>query len=109
MSFDPRAHRLVPEQRWFDDFALGERFRLPSRTMTSGLFAAFQAASGDNHPMHYDAEYCKAHGLPGMLAPGQQVASQTCAGAGLFRHMVEASLKGSLEQSSRFLHPVVVG
>ena len=44
-DFDPRAHRLVAEQRWFEDFALGERFPLPSRTMTSGLFAAFQAAS----------------------------------------------------------------
>jgi acyl dehydratase len=109
MSFDPRAHRLVPEQRWFDDFALGERFVLPSRTMTSGLFAAFQAASGDNHPIHYDREFCRARGLPDMLAHGFQVAIQSCAGAGLFPHMVEDSLKGFLEQSSRFLHPVVLG
>jgi acyl dehydratase len=109
MSFDPRAHRLVQQQRWFEDFALGERFPLPSRTMTSGLFAAFQAASGDNHPVHYDAEYCRARGLPGMLAHGFQVAIQTCAGAGLFPHMVEDSLKGFIEQSSRFLHPVLLG
>ena len=91
--FDPRSHRLVPKQRWFEDFALGERFPLPSRTMTSGIFAAFQAASGDNHPIHYDAEYCRARGLPDMLAHGYQVAIQTCAGAGLFPHMVEDSLK----------------
>ena len=109
MSFDPAAHRLVPEQRWFEDFALGERFVLPSRTMTSGLFAAFQAASGDNHPIHYDREFCRARGLPDMLAHGFQVAIQSCAGAGLFPHMVEESLKGFLEQSSRFLHPVVLG
>jgi acyl dehydratase len=57
MTFDPRNHRLVREQRWFEGFSLGERFPLPSRTMTSGLFAAFQAASGDNHPIHYDVEY----------------------------------------------------
>lgn len=109
MTFDPRAHRLVAAQRWFEDFTLGERFPLPSRTMTSGLFAAFQAASGDNHPIHYDAEYCRARGLPGMLAHGFQVAIQTCAGAGLFPHLVEDSLKGFLEQSSRFLHPVILG
>ena len=36
--------------------------------MTGGLFAAFQAASGDNHPVHYDREYCRARGLPDMLA-----------------------------------------
>jgi acyl dehydratase len=109
VSFDPRAHRVVPEQRWFEDFALGERFVLPSRTMTEALFAAFQLASGDNHPVHYDAEYCRAHGMPGMLAHGYQVVIQTAAGAGLFPHMVEESLKGFLEQSSRFLHPVFAG
>jgi acyl dehydratase len=99
----------VPEQRWFEDFALGERFVLPSRTMTGGLFAAFQAASGDNHPIHYDREFCRARGLPDMLAHGFQVAIQSCAGAGLFPHLVEESLKGFLDQSSRFLHPVVLG
>ena len=108
-AFDPRTYRLVERQRWFEDFALGERFVLPSRTMTGGLFAAFQAASGDNHPIHYDREYCRARGLPDMLAHGFQVAIQSCAGAGLFPHMVEESLKGFLDQSSRFLHPVVLG
>ena len=33
-EFDPAQHRMVPEQRWFEDFRLGERFVLPSRTMT---------------------------------------------------------------------------
>ena len=64
-EFDPAAHRMIPEQRWFDDFRLGERFVLPSRTMTEALFLAFQAASGDNHPVHYDIEYCRAHGHAG--------------------------------------------
>ncbi|MBY0333911.1 MAG: MaoC family dehydratase [Acetobacteraceae bacterium] len=107
--FDPKRHRMVPDQRWFEDFALGERFVLPSRTMTGGIFAAFQAASGDNHPIHYDREYCRAHGWPDMLAHGFQVAIQSCAGAGLFPFLVEESMKGFLEQSSRFLHPVVLG
>lgn len=109
MTFDPAAHRMVPQQRWFEDFALGERFLLPSRTMTEAIFLAFQAASGDNHPVHYDVEYCRARGMPHMLAHGYQVVIQTAAGAGMFPHMVEESLKGFLEQSSRFLHPVVVG
>ncbi len=108
-AFDPRDHRLVPRQRWFEDFTLGERFPLPSRTMTSGLFAAFQAASGDNYPIHYDREFCRAHGMPDLLAHGFQVVVQTCAGAGLFPHMVEESLKGFIEQSSRFLAPVLLG
>lgn len=109
MTFDPAAHRMVPQQRWFEDFALGERFVLPSRTMTEAIFLAFQAASGDNHPVHYDVEYCRARGMPHMLAHGYQVVIQTAAGAGMFPHMVEESLKGFLEQSSRFLHPVFAG
>ncbi len=101
-------HRLAP-QRWFEDFALGEIFNLPSRTMTDAIFLAFQAASGDNHPIHYDVEFCRAHGMPHMLAHGFQVAIQTAAGAGLFPFMVEESLKAFLDQSSRFLAPVFVG
>jgi acyl dehydratase len=77
--------------------------------MTEAIFAAFALASGDNHPVHYDVEYCRARGMPHMLAHGFQVAIQTAAGAGIFPHLVEDSLKGFLEQSSRFLHPVFVG
>jgi acyl dehydratase len=88
---------------------MGERFVLPSRTMTEALFLAFQAASGDNHPIHYNVEYCRAHGLPGMLAHGFQTLIQTAPGAGLFPFITEDSLVGFLEQSSRFLKPVFAG
>jgi hypothetical protein len=44
-DFDPALHRMVPQQRWFEDFAPGERFVIPSRTMTSAVFAAFQRAA----------------------------------------------------------------
>ena len=105
-DFDPATHRVVQQQRWFEDFSLGERFVIPSRTMTSAVFAAFQAASGDTHPVHYDIEYCRARGMPNLLAHGFQTLIHTAPGAGLFPFMVEQSLIGFLEQSSRFLKPV---
>ena len=105
-EFDPAAHRMVPQQRWFEDFVLGERFVLPSRTMTTAVFAAFQTASGDTHPVHYDIEYCRARGMPNLLAHGFQTLIHTAPGAGLFPFLVEQSLVGFLEQSSRFLKPV---
>jgi len=108
-DFDPSLHRMIQDQRWFEDFVIGERFVLPSRTMTEGVFSAFQAASGDNHPVHYDVEYCKARGIPGLLAHGFQSLVQTAPGAGLFPYMVEDSLAGFIEQSSRFLKPVHAG
>lgn len=108
-DFDPSQHRMVPEQRWFEDFRLGERFLLPSRTQTPAVFLAFQAATGDSHPVHYDVEYCRARGMPDMLAHGLQTLAQTAPGAGLFAYFLEESLVGFLEQSSRFLKPVFAG
>lgn len=108
-EFDPALHRMVPEQRWFEDFSLGERFLLPSRTMTDGVFSAFQAATGDAHPVHYDVEYCRARGMPNMLAHGFQTLAQTCPGAGLFAYFLEDSLVGFLDQSSSFKKPVFAG
>ena len=107
-SFDPANHRRHAS-RWFDDFTVGEKFVLPSRTMTDALFLAFQSASGDNHPLHYDVEYCRRRGMPHMLAHGYQVLIQTAAGAGEFPFMVEDSLVAFLDQSSRFLAPVYSG
>jgi acyl dehydratase len=105
-EFDPATHRMVPQQRWFEDFVAGERFVIPSRTMTSAVFAAFQTASGDTHPVHYDVEYCRSRGMPHLLAHGFQTLIHTAPGAGLFPFLVEQSLVGFLEQSSRFLKPV---
>jgi acyl dehydratase len=108
-GFDPALHRMLPDQRWFEDFRLGERFLLPSRTMTEAVFLAFQAASGDAHPVHYDVEFCRSRGMPNLLAHGLQTLVQTAPGAGLFPYLVEDSLVGFIEQSSRFLKPVFAG
>ena len=108
-DFDPANHRMVSEQRWFEDFVLGERFVIPSRTQTSAVFAAFQTASGDTHPIHYDVEFCRNRGMPDLLAHGFQTLVHTAPGAGLFPYIVEDSLVGFLEQSSKFLKPVYAG
>ena len=106
--FDPAHHRLAPT-RYFEDFALGQSFYIPSRSVTHAPFVAFQAASGDNHPIHYDREFCRRHGHPELLAHGFQVLLHTAAGAGQFPFLVEESLLGLIEQSSRFLRPVYAG
>ncbi len=107
-AFSPEAHRFA-ESRYFDDFRIGERFYIPSRTMTDALFAAFQLASGDNHPIHYDRPYCRTHGHRDLLAHGLLVVAQGAAGAGIFPHVVGDALIAFLEQSSRFLKPVYAG
>jgi acyl dehydratase len=107
-AFDPKHHRVVP-QRGFEDLNIGEKFALPSRTITEANFAAFQTVSCDNHPIHYDEEYCKSQGHEGLLAHGLQVLSFTAAGAGLFPHMIGQALIGFVEVQAKFLKAVYAG
>ena len=108
MEFDAAAHQ-TNATRPFADFTVGEVFRAPSRTMTEGIFAAFQAASGDNHPIHYDRAYLKRLGHPDLMAHGYQTLIQAAIGASPLAHQMGEALIGFVEQSSRFLAPVYCG
>jgi len=107
-SFDRRQHRFQVS-RYFEDLTVGERFYIPSRTMTDAHFAAFQALSGDNHPIHYNVEYCRERGHPGPLAHGFQILCFTAAGASSFALAIGDALIAFVEQSSKFLKPVHAG
>ena len=107
-AFDPIRH-VPADPSFFEDLEIGRRFITPSRTLGEASFAAFQMACLDNHPIHYDIEYCRRKGHPDLLAHGMQVAIQTAPGAGQLPHILGDSLIGLLEQSSRFLKPVYCG
>jgi acyl dehydratase len=107
-TFDKHQHRF-PETRYFEDLAVGERFYIPSRTMTEAHFAAFQTLSADNHPIHYDVEYCRERGHPDPLAHGFQILSFTAAGASTFALAIGDALIAFTEQSAKFLKPVYPG
>jgi acyl dehydratase len=107
-TFDPVEHRVV-SVRPFSELKIGEVFRAPSRTLTDANFAAFQTVSLDNHPIHYDVEYCRRLGHRAPLAHGLQVLAFTAAGAGLFAHVVGEKLVGFIEVSAKFLKPVYPG
>jgi acyl dehydratase len=94
------THRVVAPKT-FDDLKVGDRYVLPSRTLGDGNFVAFQAVSLDNHPIHYDVEYCRALGHPGPLAHGLQVLCFTAAGAGTFPHEIGDKLLGMTEVSAK--------
>lgn len=107
-TFTPEDHRVL-QLRGFDELRVGEVFRNPSRTLGDGNFTAFQTVSLDNHPIHYDVEYCKRLGHPAPLAHGLQVLSFTAAGAGLFPHVIGEALIGFVEVSAKFLKAVYPG
>ena len=99
-------NQTATNSKYFEDFAVGDKYLIPSRTQTSSIFSMFQAASGDNDPIHYDKEFCKKKGHPDMLAHGLQVLIQTAAGAGSFPSEVRDSLVGLIEVSGKMLKPV---
>ena len=101
--------RAPAPQRGFEDFRVGETFHAPSRTHSESLFYAFQLASGDNAPVHYDIEHCRSRGWPGLMAHGFQTLIQTAPGATGLAAEMEDALVGFLDQSSRFLKPVFSG
>ncbi len=57
----------------FEDLKIGQKFPIPSRTITEALFSAFQLASEDSNSIHYNIEDCRARGHPGLLADAMQV------------------------------------
>ena len=100
-----KIHKSIVS-KYFEDFSIGDKYVLPSRTQTSAIFSMFQGASGDNDPIHYDKEFCKQRGHPEMLAHGMQVFIQTAAGAGSFPSEIRDSLLGLVEFSGKMLKPV---
>ena len=45
---DPLSLRFS-EQRYFEDFRVGEGYYIPSRTVTEGVFSAFTTGTGAEH------------------------------------------------------------
>lgn len=86
-EFDPTDFPIVPA-RTFEQLVVGEVFRAPSRTLTDAHASAFQAVSADNHPVHYDEVWAKAHGHSAPVVHGLQVLAFTAPGATQFPHVI---------------------
>ncbi len=96
-------------QLYFEDFALGDRFRSPSRTLTDAHFLFFAGLTGDNHPLHYDDEYGKRTRFGRRLAHGLLLTSLTAVGASTLAPLIEDSIVAFVEQSTRFIAPAFIG
>ena len=107
-NFNPSQHSIVPF-RGFPDFEIGAQFFAPSRTMTEGIYTTFQAASGGNHPIHYDRNYLAGIGHPNLMAHGFMTLIQAAIGASPLAHSLGKNLIGFIDQSSQFLKPVYCG
>lgn len=99
----------MAEQKFFEDFQIGDTFKSPSKTIHDGHFLFFAGLTGDSHPIHYDDEYCKKHEFGKRVAHGFLLAAMTALGGSNLSSKVEDSMVAFLSQSSRFLKPVFIG
>ena len=99
---------MVP-QLFLEDFTVGDEFESPSKTISEAHFLAFAGLTGDNHPIHYDLEYCRKRGFPERLSHGLLNVCQTALGASVLAPQTHDCIVAFLEQSSRFLGPVFIG
>jgi len=103
----PRARR-EPRGRWFEDYAVGQVYRSPARTVTEADVVAFACLSGDQNPLHVDAEFARRTPFRQRIAHGlliQSLASGLAHQMGIF----DGTIAALAEVEIRFRRPVVFG
>lgn len=87
---------------YFEDFKRGGRYESPPRTLTGKQFRDFADLTGDDHPIHYDLDYCRDRGHPERLAHGLLNTAHTVLGASTLGPRVHESMLAYLGDT---LHP----
>lgn len=59
-----------PQDKTFDDFAVGDKVITRGRTVDIGDLAVFSGLTGDHYPLHTDEEYAKATRFGTRIAHG---------------------------------------
>jgi 3-hydroxybutyryl-CoA dehydratase len=89
----------------FEEFRVGDTTTF-SKTITEADILLFAAVSGDNYPLHMDAEYAKTTRFGQRAAHGMLTASLLSTVNGL---MLQKPGGLYVEQSVRFRRPVFIG
>jgi 3-hydroxybutyryl-CoA dehydratase len=98
-----------PEERYFEDFAVGDVILTRGRTIEASDLIAFAGLTGDHYPLHIDEEYCKGTRFGTRIAHGPltyAIAVGLVGMTGYYGNGIVAMLE---VQSLRALKPVVPG
>lgn len=104
------AHVAPTDDRYYEDYAVGQRFESGGRTLTDADIRMYLGATGTDHPNHSDAEYCRRHAiLEGICAPGVLVLGYLDAftTSTITRYMASSMHYG--HDKIRYVNPVYVG
>jgi acyl dehydratase len=103
-----RRHK-DPEDKYFEDFSLGELMITRGRTIDMGDLTVFAGLTGDHYPLHTDEEYTKGTRFGTRIAHGPltfSIAVGLIALSNFYGNAIVALLEIS---SLRALKPVVPG
>ena len=100
---------MAATTKYLEDFQVGEIFHIPAKTLTDAHFLFFAGMTGDYHPIHYDDEYAKTTRFGKRVAHGLLLTAMTAIGASTLSSLLEGSMVAFVEQSARFLKPVLIG
>ena len=100
---------MTATSKYFEDFELGETYESRATTLTEEHFLSFAEITGDAHPIHYDDTYAKKSRFGKRVTHGLLVAAMGAMGASTLSPLVEESMVAFIDQSSRFLKPVLIG
>ena len=94
--------------KFFDEFAVGEEFITPSRTITEADIVNFAALSGDYHPLHTDAEYASKTIHQGRIAHGALISAISTGLMGRLG-LFDSTAIANMGQEWRFTRAVKIG
>lgn len=97
------------DQKYFEDFTLGERWASPSRTLNDAHFMAFAMLTGDDHPIHYDDVYAATHPFGKRVAHGLLMASITALGGSEISSQLAETVVAFVSQQTTFKRPGLIG
>ena len=100
---------MAATTKYLEDFQVGDTFYIPAKTLTDAHFVCFAGLTGDQHPIHYDDEYAKTTRFGKRVAHGLLLTALTAVGASTLSSVLEGSMVAFVEQSARFLKPVLIG
>jgi len=100
----------IRQQRlYFDDLAVGMRFVTAGRTVTEADLVAFSGVTGDQNPLHTDAEFAKGTIFGQRVAHGALILS-LATGLRQRTALFEGTMMAFLEiRHWKFLRPVFIG
>lgn len=95
--------------KYFEDFAVGEEFLTPGRTLTESDVVAYAGLSGDYNQLHTDEEYAKRNSIFGTRIVHGLLGLSIVEGLKFRLGLFEGTSLASLEWTWRFTKPIFIG